>query len=263
MSDDFDALFNKPPDDDFDSMFDAACTQTQTPVDEFDEFDEFDAAFDAAFVELEKPKGRDVRELRVEVVRDKLAKGKRYKDKASIIKELEGLGEQVFNPPPPKPSSELKPHHKARPLTLDDVWPHSRILGMSDDTCKRRDEIVARVLAFMYKAFEKYKVNKEMRHTWRVVLATKRLSDAIERYASEWRRHSVNFKQQDEMALNAVREAVNYYVACYQPRADEYRGNVDMTYTDYWLFCKLFDFKEGTDIAITLEQNPVDLTNTR
>ncbi len=244
--------------DDFDAAFEAAFQDATKPV------DDFDAAFDAAAAEIEQSKGRNVTELRVEVIRDKLAKGKRYKDKAAIIKELEGLGEQVFNPPPAKPSSELNVHHKARAITLDDVWSNKRlILDMSDETCKRRDEIVGRVLSFLYKAFEKHKVNKEMRHSWRAVLATKRLYDAIERYASEWRRYGTNFKTQDEVALNAVKEAANYYVQCYQPRADKYRGNVDMTYTDYWLFCKLFDFKEGTDIAITLEQNTVDLTNTR
>lgn len=160
-------------------------------------------------------------------------------------------------------SGEIEPFKWPEPVpqkTFEDYWPIPRVLDMTPEACRRRDEMVERVLKFWREQVFKQQENGTwskragfVQTTWhyrsyRQVLAEKLLSAEIEAYACAYRYQQGLEPEKfpdDETLVARVRKAAMGLLEAHRPLPERYRGTVEPEYVEYRRWLEMFDLPEG------------------
>jgi hypothetical protein len=135
-----------------------------------------------------------------------------------------------------------------------DFWPLPEAIDLSERACARRDYMAGRMLEWWRKKVLDAKgvpdwtlLRRE--ESYRVVLAERRLSAELERYASAWEvpdeERGVRLVPPDSvLEANIIGAAVALYQA-HKPLPARYRGRLDMPYLEYMDRLELYHLPPG------------------
>lgn len=134
--------------------------------------------------------------------------------------------------------------------TLDLFWqrPLPHAVPMDEQTVERRTRMASKVMKFWAKSVKKFADEIEFRKplSYRVVLAAKRLSKSIEKYAVNWQ---FDGKNDEELLERIKRNALKYLQAHIPLDTGVGKGGplqtYDPDYVQYVQICRKYNLKEG------------------